>query len=52
VENNIWEVIRKADDCYYGKFESDKEFVQYLSVLQEDFPVDFAVSNGHYFRKY
>jgi hypothetical protein len=51
VENDIWEFIRKADDCYYGKFDNDKEFVQYLSALKEDFPVDFAVSNEHYFRR-
>jgi hypothetical protein len=51
-ETDIWEVIRKADDCYCGKFDSDKEFVKYLSALQEDFSVDFAVSNRHYFRRY
>lgn len=51
-ETDIWEIIGKADDCYYGKFDNDIEFVQYLSALQEDFPVDFAVSNGHYFRRY
>lgn len=51
-ENDIWEMIRKADDCYYGKFDNNKEFVQYISAVQEDINVDFVVSNGHYFRRY
>jgi hypothetical protein len=55
VENDIWEAIRKADDCYCGKFDSDIEFVKYLLWVLGDIArnliINYAVSNGHYFRK-
>lgn len=50
-ENDIWEIIRKADECYYRKFNSDKDFVQYIMSVQDDVPVDFVVNNGCYFRR-
>ncbi|PQA91108.1 hypothetical protein B0A69_18700 [Chryseobacterium shigense] len=49
-ENDIWEIIRKTDDCYYGKFDSAKEFTQYLSLVLEgstgNLLIRYKISNG------
>ena len=49
-ENDIWKIIGRADECYYGKFNSYKEFTQYLSAVGEDIPASFVVNNGYYFK--